>query len=280
MRRGKEGDVKEIPGRTLRGEPEHSFAVCAYGDSPYLEACLRSLKAQSAPSELLLCTSTPSPYIRDLAERYGFALFVREGRPGIGADWNFAMRSARGRYVTLAHQDDIYGRHYAERLLRSAGRWPDMALFTTRSATLKNGRVMRDGPAERIKRLLRAPLRIRVLSGMTAWKRSVLRFGNPVVCPSCAYRRESCLELPFSEKRKFILDWEFLYEFAKKGGRWICDERPLILYRIHEGAATARCIGERVREREEREMLRRMWPEQIAELILHFYRRAYAAYEG
>ena len=25
----------------------HVFAVCAYGESPYLESCLRSLKAQT-----------------------------------------------------------------------------------------------------------------------------------------------------------------------------------------------------------------------------------------
>ena len=65
---------------------KHSFAVCAYGDSPYLERCLRSLKAQTAPSELLICTSTPSPFISGLAEKYGIPLVVRDGTSGIGAE--------------------------------------------------------------------------------------------------------------------------------------------------------------------------------------------------
>ena len=80
---------------------KHSFAVCAYGDSPYLERCLRSLKAQTAPSELLICTSTPSPFISGLAEKYGIPLVVRDGTSGIGADWNFAFDAAKGHYVTL-----------------------------------------------------------------------------------------------------------------------------------------------------------------------------------
>ena len=54
----------------------HSFAVCAYGDSPYLEACLRSLVRQSVPSERLLCTATPSAFLKDLAKKYGFRYCV------------------------------------------------------------------------------------------------------------------------------------------------------------------------------------------------------------
>ena len=159
--------------RTCR--PEHSFAVCAYGDSPYLERCLRSLKAQTAPSELLICTSTPSPFIAGLAEKYGIPLHVRDGASGIGADWNFAFDMARGRFVTLAHQDDMYEKHYAARLLSAAERWPDMTLFTTASATVKNGAVQPDRAPEIVKKLLRIPLRFRCLADRTAVKRLVLR---------------------------------------------------------------------------------------------------------
>ena len=28
----------------------HTFAICAYKESPYLEACIRSLKGQTVPS--------------------------------------------------------------------------------------------------------------------------------------------------------------------------------------------------------------------------------------
>ena len=258
--------------------PEHSFAVCAYGDSPYLERCLRSLKAQTAASELLICTSTPSPFISGLAEKYGIPLYVRDGVSGIGADWNFAFDTAKGRFVTLAHQDDMYEKHYTERLLSAARRWPDMTLFTTSSVTVKNGTPQPARAPEIVKKLLRIPLRFRRLADRTAVKRLVLRLGNAVMCPTCAYRKDVCGESPFSETHKFILDWEFLWDLAGRGGRWICDERPGIFYRIHGDAATASCIGSNVRETEEREMFRRMWPEAAVKLILHFYRRSYDAY--
>ena len=58
---------------------KHVFSICAYGDSPYLEACIRSLKEQTVPSHIILCTSTPSSYIDRLAWRYGF--------PGVCAPW-------------------------------------------------------------------------------------------------------------------------------------------------------------------------------------------------
>ena len=70
----------------------HSFAVCAYGDSPYLEACLRSLVRQSVPSERLLCTATPSVFLKDLAKKYGFRYCVREGRRGL----EFCVESSGG----------------------------------------------------------------------------------------------------------------------------------------------------------------------------------------
>lgn len=62
---------------------KHVFAVCAYKDSPYLEQCIRSLKAQTVPSHIIICTSTPSSYIDRLAWKYGLQVCVRQGESGI-----------------------------------------------------------------------------------------------------------------------------------------------------------------------------------------------------
>ena len=87
---------------------KHTFAICAYGDSPYLETCIRSLKRQSEKTEIILCTSTTSQYVKETAKRYQIPVYVREGKSGIQEDWNFAYEMAEGDYVTLAHQDDMY----------------------------------------------------------------------------------------------------------------------------------------------------------------------------
>ena len=64
---------------------DHTWALCAYGESPYLEECIRSLKAQAAPSRIILSTSTPSAYIDEIAGRYDLPVFTHEGG-GIGRD--------------------------------------------------------------------------------------------------------------------------------------------------------------------------------------------------
>ncbi len=272
-------------------KPKHSFAVCAYGRSPYLEACLRSLKAQTVSSEILICTSTPNDLILGLAEKYGIPVRVRDGASGIGADWNFAFHCASGEFVTLTHQDDLYRSRYAETLLRDAEQWPDMDLFTCAAVTVKNGKPERfPGAPEWVKILLRLPLRFRGLSHLTWLKRLTLRFGNAIICPSVTYRKKTVEKMfcggaagegagPFSETKKFILDWELLFDYAASGGRWICEEHPLMLYRVHSGAATAACIEDHVREKEETEMFRRLWPAGIADRILKYYRRSYDAYQ-
>ena len=53
-------------------KPEnHTFVICAYKESPYLEECIRSLKNQSVRTNLRMATSTDNGHIRALAEKYG-----------------------------------------------------------------------------------------------------------------------------------------------------------------------------------------------------------------
>ena len=89
----------------------------------------------------------------------------------------------------------------------------------------------------------------------------------------------TCAERPFRTDLKFVLDWQFLYDFASGGGRWILEERPLLLYRIHDGAATKECIEDHVREREEAQMFQTVLPFIPARQILRLYRRSYETYE-
>ena len=58
---------------------KHVFAIPAYGQSPWLETCIRSLKAQSQPAPVFLCTSSPSEFLEQMAEKYELPLYVRRG---------------------------------------------------------------------------------------------------------------------------------------------------------------------------------------------------------
>lgn len=98
--------------------PDHTFAICAYKDSPYLDACIHSLKRQSVKSKIILCTSTPSPFLEAMSKIHDIPLYVREGKSDIQDDWNFAYEKADTRLVTIAHQDDCYHRDYAAEVKR------------------------------------------------------------------------------------------------------------------------------------------------------------------
>ena len=186
----------------------HTFAICAYKESPYLEACIRSLKRQTVKSEVICTTSTPGPYLTRLTEKYGIPLYVREGESDIQEDWNFAIEKANGQFVTIAHQDDMYGRHYAEELQNAFRRWPDMTVFMTDAVTVKQGKLVRFGLKEFVKKALRLPLRLHSMADREIIKKGALKLGNPVVCPSCTYRKNYLPDPIFHSECRYALDWD------------------------------------------------------------------------
>lgn len=257
----------------------HTFAICAYHDSPYLEACIRSLKGQSVPTNIILCTSTPSTFINGMAKKYGIPVHVREGESGIGADWNFAYHMADSELVTIAHQDDMYQRDYVKLLLRAYERYPDMTLFTGGYTVVKDEKLVKFEKVEFVKRFLRLPLRLKPFCGFGFIKRSVLRFGNSICCPACTYNKSMLGEPLFDSPYRFALDWDTLWKLAGKPGRFICVEQPVMYYRVHEEATTKACIKDNSRAREEAEMFAKMWPKPVVKLLMHFYTKAYEEYE-
>lgn len=260
--------------------PVHVFAICAYKDSPYLEDCIRSLKGQRTQSPIILCTSTPSLYIQEMARAYGIPVSVREGASGIGRDWNFAYHKAQAELVTIAHQDDVYHKDYVTELLRAYEQWPDMTMFTSDYVMIKNGKLVKDDGMLWIKRLLRLPLRFHRLCGRRLIKQLPLMLGNSICCPASSYNKKLLGEPLFPENYDFALDWENLRRLALRPGRLICRERPLLYYRVHEGAATKECIVNHKRAREEEEMFCRFWPGWMAKALMLPYRTAYGEYES
>lgn len=272
----------------------HAFVICAFGKSPYLENCIRSLLRQTAPSEIYIATSTPSEHIWRLARKYGLPLWVRQGESGIREDWLFAWREGgkRKRLITIAHQDDCYCRDYAKTVLAMYERYPDMTLFCSDYVTLKTRESrMADGtyyPVQTricagdlvrlVKKLLRLPIRFRFYANRTWVKKSALIFGNSICCPSCTYNYSLIGDHMFDSGYSFALDWENLLSLAERPGRFVCVEEPLIAYRVHSGAATKKCIEDHRREADEASMFRRLWPDWMASLLMRFYKQSYKAY--
>ena len=75
---------------------KHSFVICAYKESPFLEECIQSLEKQTVKSTIKMVTSTPNEYIADMAKKHNIELIVNEGQGGIVQDWNFGYKQNCG----------------------------------------------------------------------------------------------------------------------------------------------------------------------------------------
>lgn len=260
-------------------DTNHTFAVCAYKDSPYLEESIRSLTEQEVPTNIILCTSTPSPYIEELAAKYEIPVYVREGKSDIQDDWNFAYDTAKTQFVTIAHQDDIYGSEYTKVLLENIRKYPDMSMFFCSYDAIKGRTTESKERSSMVKRLLCIPVSFTAVAHWKWIKKSCLCMGNSISCPMITYNKNLVGNTIFQSKLKYALDWEMNLKIACMPGRFVYEKRPLGYYRIHEGATSKEFILNHKKEQEDIEMFRHFWPMWLVKLIMVFYKKSYSAYD-
>lgn len=265
---------------------EHTFVICAYKESPYIEECIRSLKKQTCPSRLLLSTATPSGYLEGLCERYGIAYYVRNGKASISEDWNYALSLASTPYVTIAHQDDLYEPTYTETIMQAAqqaceeGRSP-LFVFTDYWELLGTNKYANRRNLK-VKKLLLNPLKRKQRQGKRFWKRHVLRFGNAISCPTVTYHKRYLDKILQREQRSALfakhfrsnLDWQTWEWLSRREGSFVYVPTCLMAHRIHEGSETSAVIYDNRRRQEDYEMFCKFWPRWIAKCITGLYRES------
>ncbi len=280
-------------------KPGHQFVICACGDSPYLEECILSLRAQTVPADIIISASAAGSGVRELAKRYGLPLVIhaeddfREhcrnrsedpykengtGAGGIGNDWNAALSSSEAEYVTLVHQDDRYEPDYAEKVLcalEKARREGETVLIAfTDYYEIRNGQSCGSNENLAIKRRLLHPLERRCLRHTRAAKRFALCLGNSICCPSVTYVKRQIPDRPFQNNMKSNIDWQLWEELSRQRGSFLYLPQQLVGHRIHEASATSALIGNAGRSAEDRYMLEKFWPKGPAGVIAYFYQKA------
>ena len=250
----------------------HTFALCAYKESPYLEDCVQSLLAQTVKSKIFLATSTDNAHIRAVAEKYSLPLFVNPQNPGIATDWQFALECAHTQYVTIAHQDDVYYPEYTASILpmmeRSVIGFSNYEELTEHGVRAKTGML-------RVKRMLLWPFYFKHTIKNKFVKKSILRFGSPLCCPSVMYNRKLAQGELFDASYHNNLDWDAWLRFAEQEGAFAYSKRILMAHRIHAESETSKQIASAGRAQEDKAMFQRLWPGFLADLIMKFYARSY-----
>jgi len=253
---------------------DHVFAVCAYGESRYLEECIASLKRQSCASEIILCTATPCAFLEDAASRHHLRLFINRGPHGIAEDWNFALASAGKPLVTLAHQDDIYDPDYLKGTLESLNREKKPLIAFTDYYELRDGaKVYADGNRNlRIKEMALLPLRIKAFQKSRWIRRRILSLCDAICCPSVTYVKPNLPEVIFESYFASDLDWQAWEKISKLKGSFCYVHKALMGHRIHIESTTTKVIGSnKGRSNEDLEMYMKFWPRPIAVLINKLY---------
>jgi glycosyltransferase involved in cell wall biosynthesis len=253
---------------------EHTFAICAYKDSEYLEKCIKSLKKQTVESKIIMVTHTPSEYQDSLAKKYDIPVYVNTGETGITQDWNFALSRVDTRFATIAHQDDIYEPSYAEKMLFQLKHSKRPIIAFSDYAEIRNGRKTIDVKMLKIKRLMLVPLKIKAFRGSRFVRRRILSMGDPICCPSVCFDLDYVKQPIFADHFKSCEDWEAWEKLSKMKGDFIYIPKPLMCHRIHEESATTAIINDNKRGGENLEMFAKFWPLPIAKLINRFYNKS------
>ena len=252
-------------------EFSHVFALCAYKESPYLEECIRSLKGQTTEANILIATSTPNAYLKNMAEKFDIPLYVSGRESGIGRDWNFALSCAQADFVTIAHQDDVYLPEYLEKLAAYNDKAKNPILFFTDYGELRGNKTVYENQLLDVKRGINAFLKPRAFWGSRFMRNRTLSVGSAICCPSVCINKKAFPDFRFSETMSCDLDWDAWSRLAKKKGSFVYLPEPLMLHRIHEGSETTNQLEGGKRFAEDYEMFRRYWPSPIAKMLMRRY---------
>lgn len=253
----------------------HTFVICAYKESQYLETCIESLERQTYPSNILIATSTPNDYINGLAEKHQLQVVVNDSvQKGIGYDFDFALKTGDTPYVTIAHQDDTYEETYAEQVVSAMERHSDTIIaFTDYHEEHPTG-IVRTNRNLKIKRFLLFPLRFSWFQTSGFIRRRILSLGNPICCPAVTFNKKQVQVPLFANDFKSNIDWMAWERLSRNKGRFVYVNEDLMMHRVHEEATTTELIRENKRIHEDYEMYCCFWPKWISKLLIKAYAKA------
>jgi glycosyltransferase involved in cell wall biosynthesis len=256
---------------SIKENKNHTFVICAYGESEYLEACIKSLQEQTIKTNIILYTSTPLESIKTICDLYSIPMYTKIGG-SIGKDWNNALSFVTTKYATIAHQDDVYLPTYAEEILNLFRKNKNGLISYSNYREWKEGDIIPLNTNLKIKNLMLATMNI--FKGSNFWRKRVMSVGNPICCPAVTYNLEILKGFSFDEEMKVSLDWLAWYDISGFKGKFLYTKKELMWHRIHDEYETTNMISDNTRTKEDIIMFNKFWPKPIANFIMKFYAKS------
>lgn len=252
-----------------------TIAIIAYGECPYLEECIKSLKAQTVAADLVISTSTPNQHVKSLAQKYDIPLKVNPEK-GQVKDFNFAMHQGDTPLVMMMHQDEVLRKDFVEKVLAALNHAKRPIIAFTNYIEMHNDQV--DAQPSRLvqtKRFMLLPVRSKALSKTKFGKRIIQSFGNSITHPTVVCVRKELPAEYFCEQYKACMDWDLWERISRQPGSFVYIPDVLLYHRMNDLNQSAKLIKQtNYRSDEELEILGRFWPKWLARKIAKKYSKA------
>lgn len=228
---------------------------------------------QTVRSHIIISTSTPCPFLNQMAEKYQLEIYTNDEPEAIG-NWNFGIQKTKTPLVTIIHQDDIYEPEYVKKILESINSSRQPLIAFSDSFEVRNGEKVYHSRLLHIKRILLFPLRAKILRGSKFVRHRSLSLGNGICCPAVTYVRPNLPEPIFVSDYKCDQDWHTWERLSKLEGDFLYVPEPLVGHRISVGSGTSQFIEDGRRRAEDLEMFKKFWPKGIANALAKLYAAA------
>ena len=232
---------------TAERYPTISVVMPTYNGESHLRAAFDSLESQKpsgVPFEVLVSDDGSSDatlhILKEATERLPLRVIDGPRKRNWVASTNALLREARGEYVTMLHQDDIYFPERFAELASTAAAYPNISVFSHPTRFINS--------AGRAVGTWKPPMPTGKRLSPHMWFPPLMVQNNFAV-PAMMFRRRLSDELgDMDETLPYTADWEYWLRFAASERIFILP-KPLAGFRIH-GASQTVAFAEKADEYE------------------------------
>jgi hypothetical protein len=210
-------------------EPTFSVIIAAYqGADTIAEAVASALDQTLLPLEVIVCDDGSSDDIEGALARFAdrVTLLRHERNQGQAASRNTALRAARGDFIAVLDDDDIYLPRRLEALAALASARPDLDVLSTDVVLEVNGRALRRHYEDS-------------LGFEVADQRRAILEGNFVSGQSSVRRVTLLAAGGWDASNRWVDDWDLWLRLIFSGSRVGLVTEPLAHYRLHPGSLSS-----------------------------------------
>ena len=218
--------------------PKVSICIPAYKNAAGIKRLLDSVREQSFQDyEVILTDDSPDESVKETAQNSSIGTlqyYKNEKRLGATANWNEAVRRAKGEYIKIMHHDDWFANSQSlSRFVAMLDDNPavDLAFCGTWQVTLSGeGKETSDRFARHISQ---------EHCSLISHDWHNLFLGGYIGAPSATIYRNVGVE--YEEKLKWLVDVEFYMRLLSQNPKFAHTNDPLICIGISENQLTEQC---------------------------------------